>query len=170
LPFGRYQGQPLAEVPSSYLRWCLTEVATLSHRLRHALIEELDRRDSPTPPVSLERPLRGCKRHPDAKPVITWEEDSLGRKRLRGDCSRCGRFCDFPPCVPPYTTAADAHASPTPVLDVLTQLDELGLELVSDGKAVRVAAQDVPRVPAELLRLVRQCRHELARLLRQRRT
>jgi hypothetical protein len=44
LTFGKYVGQPLSQVPSSYLAWMLNELRGLDHRLRDAVRRELDRR------------------------------------------------------------------------------------------------------------------------------
>jgi hypothetical protein len=44
LTFGKYVGQPLSQVPSSYLAWMLNELRGLDHRLRDAVRRELARR------------------------------------------------------------------------------------------------------------------------------
>lgn len=49
MPFGKYKGTPINEVPDErYLRWVMT-VAT-SEWLREAIQEDLDRREGKTPP------------------------------------------------------------------------------------------------------------------------
>jgi hypothetical protein len=110
--FGKYEGVPLAAVPSGYLRWALAESPRLSRLLRHAVEAELGRRGSPVPPPPESRPVRACPACPGVRPALTWEVDRLGRKRVRADCPRCGRFCDYPPCVSPYTQEADANSNP----------------------------------------------------------
>ena len=89
----------------------------------------------------------------------------MGRRRVRVDCTFCQRPADYPPCVPPYSTEADANASPAPVLDALIWLERHGVELESDGRTVKVPWRDWRRVPAALHALIRQANHQLARLL-----
>jgi hypothetical protein len=60
---------------------------------------------------------------------------------------------------------ADAEASPTAILDALTRLEDLGVELLSDGRTVSYRPGDWERVPPDLRRIVDQVRHQLARLL-----
>jgi hypothetical protein len=38
--------------------------------------------------------------------------ETSGDRRIRASCAGCGRFLTFPPSVPPYTTQANAAASP----------------------------------------------------------
>jgi hypothetical protein len=73
---------------------------------------------------------------------------------------------DRPPHIPPYTTEADANASASPVLDALVRLDDLGVELVSDGRRVWFADPDARRkVPRDLHAVVRECGHTLAMMM-----
>jgi Putative quorum-sensing-regulated virulence factor len=44
LPFGKYRGQLIADVPSPYLRWLIREVRDLDDELRQAVRQELRRR------------------------------------------------------------------------------------------------------------------------------
>jgi hypothetical protein len=67
--------------------------------------------------------------------------------------------------VEPHLTEANRAASTTPVLDALTRLGDLGIDLHSDGKSVWFAGDDWKRVPPDLYALVRQCGHELGKLL-----
>jgi hypothetical protein len=164
LPFGRHKDKPLGEVPADYLRWALRE-CRLSSGLHLAVSEELRRRGIDVPPPPPPRPLRRCPDHPQAALVCRWFEDAQGRRRIRADCSRCQRYADYPPVVPPYTTEADKNASPTPVLDALLWLERLGIELESDGRTVKVPWRDWRRVPAELHALIRQGNHQLTRML-----
>jgi hypothetical protein len=133
LPFGMYKGLSLTEVPDGYLAWLLREVK-LSSGLHNAVTNELTRRGVSVPAPPPPRPPRRCYWHPNARPVLRWDEDSLGRRSILATCPVCDRLVDRPPRVPPYTTEADAHASSTPVLDVLVKLDEMNVELYSDGR------------------------------------
>jgi hypothetical protein len=107
LPFGRHKGRAIGEVPSGYLQWLLRE-CKLSSGLRAAVAAELQARgvavpDVPPPQFTV-GPCRVC------GPVgysCGWLEDSLGRRRVRAECVRCGRCLGHPPSVPPYSTMAD---------------------------------------------------------------
>jgi hypothetical protein len=162
MPFGKHRGQPLDTVPTSYLQWLLTD-AKLSSGLRAADDDELARRGIDAPPAPPPRALRHCRAHPDAEPVCGWLEDTLGRRRIRANCPVCNRPTDYPPVRPPYSTEADANASPTAVLDVLLKCEELGIELHSNGRSVSVS--DYHAVTSDLHVLIRQCRHQLARMI-----
>jgi hypothetical protein len=164
LPFGKYKDKPLALVPATYLAWVLRRVK-LSSGLRAAVVAELDRNCFPAPPPPPPRPLRSCPLHPGTRPVCLWAEDTLGRRLIRAECPECGRWVDTPPCVPPYSTEADAGASAAPVLDALVKLDELGVELCSDGKTAWVADGDFDRVPPGVRHVIKQCRHRLGTML-----
>jgi hypothetical protein len=162
LPFGRHKGQPLPSVPMDYLRW-LAENAKLSSGLRTAVVAELQSRGvqakEQTPP-----PPPRCWRCKDRTEVsYSWHEDSLGRRRIKRVCA-CGSSLGFAPHVPEFIAMADAAAAPTAILDVLTQCEERGIELVSDGKAVRVVS-GWERLTPELKAKIGQCRHQLAKLI-----
>jgi hypothetical protein len=170
LPFGKHRGRPLAEVPADYLLWALQE-CKLSSGLRAAIAAEYERRyatceilDAP-PPAPEPSPLPACRQCGVAGIIAHWQEDCAGGRRIRGECVRCGRFLCWLPQLEPWIRQADYNASPTPVLDVLTQLDDLGIELESDGHSMQVPLQDWQRVPPELHALIRQCSHQLARML-----
>lgn len=79
------------------------------------------------------------------------------------ECGGCGRFLKFAQQCEPFLTFADRTASETAILDVLIQSDELGIELHSDGRTVTLATPD--RAPPRLRELVRQCQHDLARMM-----
>jgi hypothetical protein len=164
LPFGRHRDRPLSEVPSDYLQWAIRE-CKLSSGVRTAVTDELRRRNVETPAPAPPRPLIRCPDHRHAELLLFWMQDSLGRVRIRAECSVCRRSTDHPPCVSPYTELADANASQTPILDALTRLEDLGVQLQSDGRTVAIPWQDWRRVPPDLHAIVRQCRHQLARLL-----
>jgi hypothetical protein len=137
LPFGEYKDKPLAEAPSHYLVR-VHGTCKLSSGLCAAVTDELARRGvrvtAPAPP----RPLRTCPCHPDTKPICFWAGDSLGRRMIRAECRICRRPVDHPPCVPPYSTEADAHASATPILDVLVRLDRARFAATEKGYALRL--------------------------------
>jgi hypothetical protein len=164
-PFGRHKNQPLPEVPSGYLAWAIAS-CKLSSGLLTALIAELTRRGVEVPPPPARPPIPKCPRcGVDAGVVYRWLEDRQGKKRIRAECRRCRHYLTFAPCISPFIEQADAAASQTPVLDVLIQLEGLGVELVSDGSKAWIASEDYKRVPAELHSLVRQCSHQLARMI-----
>uniref|UniRef100_A0A7C4QKX3 J domain-containing protein n=1 Tax=Schlesneria paludicola TaxID=360056 RepID=A0A7C4QKX3_9PLAN len=49
MPFGKYRGQPLSEIPQHYLEWLLRSV-DLRPSLEAAVIAELNQRYKPPPP------------------------------------------------------------------------------------------------------------------------
>jgi uncharacterized protein (DUF3820 family) len=164
MPFGKHKDKVLSEVPGSYLEW-LTRTCKLSSGMKLAVVEELTRRGISTPPAAPVRPVRRCHEHPNAVPVCYWMQDRLGRKMIRGQCPVCHRRTDHPPIMPPYSDQADANQSKTALLDTLTRLEEIGVDLQSDGQTAWIASADYNRVPADLHTLIRQCRHKLARMI-----
>src|SRR5262245_7581627 len=114
----------------------------------------------PSPIPGQPRPARTAR----PGPACHWAEDRLGRRYIRGECARCSRWLANLSQVEPYTSQANARASSTAVLDVLVRLEDLGIELQSDGQAVSFG-KDWQRVPDDLRTLVRQCSHQLAGLL-----
>lgn len=44
MPFGCHEGQPISEVPASYLRWVVGNVEEISEELQAVLVAELERR------------------------------------------------------------------------------------------------------------------------------
>jgi hypothetical protein len=44
MPFGKYRGWPLCEVPTSYLAWVLRECSNIHQELREAIEEDLESR------------------------------------------------------------------------------------------------------------------------------
>jgi uncharacterized protein (DUF3820 family) len=165
LPFGKHKGRPLPAVPTGYLEWISRETK-LSSGLRSAVAAELKSRGLQAPAPLPPRPANTCFRCGPAPGVtLRWLQDALGRRRIRATCNHCHQMRDHPSVVPPYTTEADANASPTPILDALTRLEALGVEVQSDGRRAWLRWEDMRRVPADLVALVRQCSHTLAGML-----
>ncbi len=164
LPFGKHKGEALSTVPTDYLRWLIAN-CKLSSGLRAAVVESLAARGVEVPPPAPPRSLRFCADHPGVPPLCFWMEDRLGRRRIRAECRRCRRSVDCPPLVPPFTTMADALASPAPILDALTRMDEMGIEVCSDGRSVWLDCENYRKTPPDLQAIIRQCSHQLAGLL-----
>jgi hypothetical protein len=184
MPFGKHAGQPLAEVPDSYLLWCLRS-CKLSGGLRLAIGNELRRRnvDVPAPlPVRIpacdrcgSTPARTIN-HGLSQPrqladfyFFRWQENAAGQRVIRAECRHCSRFLIFVPTIEPFESLADENASSTPILDVLTKLDDLGIEVKSDGRRAWLGWEDEKRVPPAILALIRECNNQLARIIGPRR-
>jgi len=161
LPFGKHQGKRLPEVPTGYLLW-LQSVCKLSSGLRCAVAAELAARGLTVPAPPLPAPPAPCFRCGSGEFRHTWQEDFRGLRRIRRTCRRCGNFAGWGPQAGPYLAEADAALSKTPVLDTLIRLDDLGLELLSDGRVAWVSPPQAGRVPDDLLDLLRSCQHRLA--------
>jgi hypothetical protein len=164
LPFGKHKDKPLSDVPTAYLQWAIRE-CKLSSGLRTAVADELTRRGVEAPPPPPPPPIPRCRRCGDAGYSCNWQTDSAGRKRIRASCRRCGSHLTFPPCREPFTTQADRNASPAPILDALTRLGGLGVELLSNGRSVYYKPGDWQKVPDDLCTIVRQASHELAKMM-----
>jgi hypothetical protein len=161
MPFGKFKGLTVDRIDTGYLRWLLT--IKLSSGLRAAVAGELCRRGVPVPDPPPHVPP-SCPRCRAATVIgYSWYEDRLGRRFIKRRC-RCGEDLGFAPHRPEFVARADAAASPTPVLDVLIEAEDRGVELSSDGAAVRVAAGR-RNVTPELRRRLGECRHQLGRLL-----
>lgn len=164
MPFGKWKDRDLAEVPSDYLNWML-RTCKLSSGLRQAVALEMQSRGEPIPkPPPVRVPL-GCNRCGSSAVVHDWLQTRNGRRQIRRSCLRCGSFLGFAPQVPPFLTEAERRASPTAILDVLTELEALGVELQSDGASCWVRGEDYFKVPRELHAKIRQCKHTLASML-----
>jgi hypothetical protein len=160
LPFGKHKDKALSAIPADYLQWLTT--IKLSSGLRLAVADELRGRGvtvaeaTPPPPQCMR-----CKER--TRISYSWHEDSLGRRRIKRTCG-CGASLAFAPHTEPFLSLADAAESPTAVLDVLAEAEERGVELRSDGKAVRVVG-GWDRLTVPLKQKLEQCRHQLAWLL-----
>ena len=170
LPFGKHRDEPFEQVPTSYLTYLLR--GKLSASIRTAVAAELQRRGIPVPDPAPAppRPVPSCQRcrdkgETDAGFSCSWDEDAGGHRRVRASCARCGRFLTYLPSQPPYTDQADAMGSGTDLLDVLTELEERGVELHSDGRRTWVDWPECQRLPLRLQALLRSCSHQLALLL-----
>ena len=166
LPFGKHAGQPLDTVPTPYLDWLARE-ARLSSGLRAAVAAELRARGStPPPPARLRAgcPVR-CTRCGSTELRHSWHEYRNGQRQIRRACGRCGTWLGSAPQTPEAVAEADARASKTDILDALTRLDDLGIEVCSDGRSVWAAGDGWRRMPPDLADVLRQCNHRLARLL-----
>jgi hypothetical protein len=139
----------------------------LSSGLRVAVRTELlsrpaGPRDLPPEPAS---PPPKCDRCHSRDIALSWQQLANGAKRIRAECRHCHGFIKFMPETPENVAAADAAASPTALLDVLTRLEEAGVNLDSDGRRVWVRWEDGQRLPSDLRTLIHQCSHSLAKLL-----
>jgi hypothetical protein len=105
LPFGRHKGQPLPDIPDSYLQWFIRTVKT-SPSIRDAVVSELERRGLRVPPGPRYVPPQ-CSSHKHGGLRCRWETDSRQYRRIRATCGKCGRFVTWLPQVEPWTTAAD---------------------------------------------------------------
>jgi hypothetical protein len=162
LPFGKHKGKSPAEVPCDYLVWLLTNVR-LSSGLRLAVASELRARGRPVrlPGLPPEPVCPHCGL--DTRIYYGWLEASNGERRIQRLCG-CGKPLGFAPHVEPYLTLAERSADPTALLDLLVECEALGVRLVSDGKAVRVAG-GWDRLTVPLRQKLAQCRHGLAKLI-----
>jgi uncharacterized protein (DUF3820 family) len=173
MPFGKHTGQEPSRVPSDYLRWFL-RTFKLGSGFRAALAAELASRGiaAPDPPaIAPDMPRRCSRCGSNDPPRLTWHQQRDARRAIRRTCGRCGSWRGTPPQTPANIAEADRNASPAPLLDVLTRLDDLGITLKSDGQAIHFATvEDWRRCPADLRDTIRQCNHQLATMLLRGRT
>ena len=160
LPFGRHKDLPLSDVPSDYLDW-LMRSCKLSSGLRLAIGNELRRRN-------LTR-LRSHRQGADLSMRIGQVPRGLDRGPTRPEAHpsdlllwplslllAVGRTVAF---------VRNENLSPTAILDVLTRLEDLGIDLQCDGRKAWVSAEDYRKVPADLHVVIRQCSNTLARMI-----
>jgi hypothetical protein len=114
----------------------------------------------PDPPP---RPEPRCTDHPTAGYRALWGEDSLGRKFIRSECRQCRQAMGHLPLREPYTSMADANASPAPVLDALVGAEAAGVEICSDGRTAWLS--DYQKAPPAVRDAVRQAKHTLAGMI-----
>jgi hypothetical protein len=166
MPFGRHRGAPVRRVPTDYLHW-LYRNCKLSSGLRAAVRAELlSRPDGPRGlPPEPASPSPECYRCGGRDVALSWQQLANGARRIRAECRWCRGFVKFMPETPENVAAADATASPTALLDVLTRLEEAGVNLDSDGRRVWVRWEDGRRLPPDLRALIHQCSNSLAKLL-----
>jgi hypothetical protein len=107
MPFGKYRGYLLADVPLSYLRWCLRELQDLDPDLRREMRRVVQSRTRPEPepqpapagpPATWDMVLRNWYRemslrfHPDrGGNVVAMQTINLAYERLRQLTSMAGR-------------------------------------------------------------------------------
>jgi hypothetical protein len=163
LPFGKYKGRRLSEVPGSYLAWLLRE-AKLSTGLRFAVRAELLARGVAVPPAPPPKPLGPCPRCGGHAVLATWYELRDGRRAIRATCSACAAHRGFLPETAENVALADAARPAAPLLDALVQADQEGVELVVTGG--RVEPHPYRLASLRLRDLVRQSQHSLLRHLR----
>jgi Putative quorum-sensing-regulated virulence factor len=164
LPFGKHKNQPLPEVPTNYLCW-LTREAKLSAGLRAAVGDELAGRGV-TPPAPPEPPAdrpRPCCRCGCLEARLSWQTFRNGARQIRRTCVRCDGLLGFAAQTPANVAQADRNSSPAPLLELLTGLEEAGVEARKVGGVV----QFVPwrRMTPRLMELERQCRPLLEAML-----
>jgi uncharacterized protein (DUF3820 family) len=164
LPFGKWKDTPLADVPADYLAWALRE-CKLSSGLAAALRAELSARGLDAPAAPAPKPVPPCGRCGATTLTHHWQEDRLGRKRIRRACGSCGNWMGCSPMTEPFTTEADANANSTALLDVLTMAEEQGVTLTSDGHTVEFVGDGWHRADDALKQALHQCRHSLARMM-----
>ncbi len=71
MPFGKYKGYLISEIPADYLRWCLQSLQRLSPYFRQDIENELNRRNGRSSQQQ-EAPKSGKNDH---KPQLSgWEE------------------------------------------------------------------------------------------------
>jgi hypothetical protein len=164
LPFGKHKGAALVDVPEGYLRWLLGGDVKLSAALRTAVRGEMTRRGVALADEAPPRP-RQCLRCGHTQMRHTWHQcGGKGRARqIRAECANCRRFSGFAPQTPANVAEADANAAPAPLLDALAMAEALGVELVSNGRYVRMEPWD--RVTPDLRTLVKMSQHALLNML-----
>jgi Putative quorum-sensing-regulated virulence factor len=68
MPFGKYRGERLEDIPLGYLEWLLT--IELSSRLQQAVEYEIEERNSATPPPPPPRSIPQKEIHASAEEIV----------------------------------------------------------------------------------------------------
>jgi hypothetical protein len=153
-------------MPTDYLHW-LYQNCKLSSGFRQAVrAESLTRGDGARDlPPEQAGPPPECDRCHSRDIALSWQQLANGAKPIRAECRHCHGFIKFMPETPENVGAANAAASPTALLDVLTRLDDYRVNLDSDGMRAWLRWEDCPRVPPDVQAMVRQYSHSRAQLL-----
>lgn len=162
MPFGKYSGQPLDELPTSYLRWLVAEVK-LSTGFGTAVRAELARRGASLPPPPPPKALPRCRKHPNAPVRAYWFTQSDHRRAIRGECSQCGHWLGTLPQTPEAVALADAGTDRAALLTFMCTLEDLGVEVRREGDVLRYTPPN--RMTRDLWGLERQCKRLLLDLL-----
>src|SRR5262249_52591034 len=90
MPFGRHRGEPVADVPTSYLAWYLREATTVEPCVRRAIARAVarrveGRRDGPRPPPARPRPGQDRSAHQDVVAGAGDVAPPRPRRRREGD-------------------------------------------------------------------------------------
>jgi len=150
--FGKFKGCPLSEVDTGYLRGLAA--VQLSSGIRAAVVAELDRRGVSAPPPPPTGP-KGWKQPCSRAGVRNWATAARVFNGVRqiGELQALRRSCGHAPGRA-LRQPGQRRCSATPVLDVLVRLEDLGIELESDGRSVRFVGDGWSRCPRELHDLV----------------
>jgi uncharacterized protein (DUF3820 family) len=164
LPYGKYKGKTPQDVPSDYLQWFLRETHP-STGLRAAVCDVLHSRGLSTPPGPAPTPPACCPRCGDCHFLAFWHELRDGDRRIRAECRQCRKFLKFLAHTPEFMQMADVNEPTAGLLDLLTQCDERGVRLVSDGERIDFAPGDWHKATPEMRTLVKRYTHQLAKLV-----
>jgi hypothetical protein len=94
-----------------------------------------------------------------------WHELPNGERRIRAECSSCRHFLRFLPHLPVFVRMADENEDPAALLDLLTQCEERGVRLVSDGVRVDFGTGDWPKTTPDMRTAIKRYRHRLATMI-----
>jgi hypothetical protein len=79
MPFGKFKGQPLSAVTSSYLAWCVEDMTALPLDLKDAILKEVQSRFGAPPPPP---PPRSFSRHRCPDPAMAVNLIGAGLRAL----------------------------------------------------------------------------------------
>jgi hypothetical protein len=107
--YGKHRGRPLRDVPTDYLCWALATCDNLSAGLRAAIRADLEGRpDCHALPPDPEPVVLRCRHCGSTRLRLGWQTlRGTGRRAIRRECKRCGRFCDFASQTPENVAAAE---------------------------------------------------------------